>query len=339
MSWRAWGLRQTLKTRGLGRLFGSPPVRDGIALDRRLHALGQLERYFDSSNPKSAAALARVRRGHDEMLAVLGPTVDPSVQVRDLELEGPAGPLRARVYTPPSAVGAAPGLVYLHGGGWAVGSIDSCHGLCGTLALEAGLVVISVSYRLAPEHPFPASWDDALAGFRAVAERALELGVDPDRLGVGGDSAGGVMSLYIGRATADDVVRPKALWLVYPASDFTRTYPSERELAVGFILTLDRLVWYTETVAPDPADRADPRLSPLLAPDLATLPRTRLVLAGFDPLVDEGRALGDALERAGVDLERQEYGALTHGFVNLSAASQACHQAVLDEAAALARLL
>lgn len=338
MGWRAEALRRVIRVPGFARLLGTPPMRNGTRLDAQLHTLCVLERWFDWSIPRNAAQVARHRAETDALLEVLGPSADPSVGVRDISLDGPGGAIPARVFTPPSVERPAPALVYLHGGGWAVGSLRSHHGLCAMVAVETGAVVVSVAYRLAPEHPFPASWDDSLAAYRQIAERAPELGLDPARLVVGGDSAGGVMSLFVGRATRGDAVRPRALWLVYPAADFTRTYDSERELGVGFILTASRLDWYTRTVVADPADRADPRLSPLLADDLGDLPPTRLVLAGFDPLVDEGRALWRALEATDGSTELRVYDSLTHGFVSLVSASDACRRAVLEEVAALRRL-
>jgi acetyl esterase len=254
-----------------------------------------------------------------------GPTLDvqnvDDVTSADRTIPGAAGLRRARVYTPARVrAGRAPGLVWFHGGGFVAGSIESHDGVCRALASRAGVVVVSVDYRLAPEHVFPAGLDDAIATARWVLENGASIGIDPARVGVGGDSAGGNFAALVAQALRAAPVAPVFQLLVYPATDFTRSLPSHRHFAEGFFLPETDVLWYRKNYLPDEKLYDDPRASPLFARDLAGLPPAFVVTAGFDPLRDEGRAYADRMREAGVRVEYVCSEGSMHGFVNTSAA-------------------
>ncbi len=237
-------------------------------------------------------------------------------EVRDIQLAGEVG-LTARVYVPdePSA-GPRGLLVYFHGGGWVVGDLETHDGACRQLASSSGAIVLSVDYRLAPEHPFPAPVDDALAAFRQASARAEELGADPARVAVGGDSAGGHLAAVTAQLAAADEHPPAFQLLIYPATDANGVSRSRRELGTGFRLTRDDMEWYEESFIGD-ADRTDPRISPLLAVDLAGSAPALVVTAGFDPLRDEGEAYARRLQEAGVPTLLRRHPGYVHGFTHM----------------------
>ena len=221
--------------------------------------------------------------------------------VRELELPGPAGPIPARLYRPaPETAGLLPALVYYHGGGWVIGGLESHDGLCRRLAAGSGCAVISVDYRMGPEHRFPAAVDDAEAAARAVHAQAHELGVDPERLAVGGDSAGGNLAAVVALAFRDaGGPRLRSQVLIYPATDFAMDTPSQREFATGHFLTGELQRWFHGHYI-DHARKSDWRASPLRATDLAGLPPAFLLTASHDPLRDEGEAYAMRLIANGI---------------------------------------
>ncbi len=273
--------------------------------------------------------------------SILSPRSAPLESVRDLALDGPAGPLATRVYRPFGLRGASPALVYFHGGGFVLGSIESHDAVCQTLAAAAGCQVFSVDYRLAPEHPFPAANEDAIAAFRAVVRRADELSVDPDRVAVGGDSAGG----YLAAQTAitamrdGDARRPALQLLFYPAVDFTMQSASIRALGEGLFLEERTMRWFLDHFAPAGLDRASPALSPLHngVESLSGLCAAHIQTAGFDPLRDEAFAYADKLRAAGVSVEHEHYATLLHGYLNIAGVVDAAVASYFDAAAALRR--
>lgn len=240
--------------------------------------------------------------------------------VRELELpDADGGRMRARLYEPAGLKAPSPGLVFVHGGGWVGGDLDTHDSLCRRLALEGQIRVLSVEPRLAPEHPFPAAVHDSLAAFRYAAREASALGFDPERLGIGGDSAGGNLSAVVGLLTREDAVRPKLALLIYPGVDLTRAFPSHRELREGYFLTEASIDWYLDHYVgklgqPGATPRTDPLLSPFHAPDVTGTPPALVVVAGFDPLRDEGAAYAEKLRAAGVVAEVLRSPSLPHGF-------------------------
>ena len=242
---------------------------------------------------------------------------EPVEAVEDLSIDGPGGPLALRLYRP--GVSAPPLLVFLHGGGWVIGDLDIQDGLCRALVNRAGCAVLSVDYRLAPEHPFPAASDDAWAAFRWAAAHGGDLGVDPGRLGVAGDSAGGNLALGVAlRARAGGAPSLRLCLLTCPVVDHRLDDDSMAELAEGYFLTKAKMAWYWDQYAPPGIDRSKPELSPLRA-DLAGLCPVAVVTAGFDPLRDQGLDLARACAGAGVDTALLHFGDMIHGFLGFSA--------------------
>ena len=263
-----------------------------------------------------------------------------AVDVRDLRVPGAADMLEARLYAPRGLPSPAPGLVFVHGGGWVTGDLDTHDGLCRRLAITGRLRILSVAPRLAPEHPFPAPVEDSIAAFRHVAGRARELGFDPTRLGIGGDSAGGNLAAVVGLATREDAVRPKLTVLVYPAVDATCSHPSHRTNGRGYFLTEESIRWYLgHYLGPDEALRTNPRVSPFHAMDLRGAPDALVAVAGFDPLLDEGVRYAERLEEAGARVTLLRYDALPHGFTLMTRLSRASLAATLEIALRAGELL
>ncbi len=243
--------------------------------------------------------------------------------VRELEIDGADGPLRARHYLPPQSGTSAtpPLLVFFHGGGFVIGDLDTHDEPCRMLCRHAAVQVLSVDYRLAPEHPFPAGVRDALAAFRWAVAHAPELGADADRVAVGGDSAGGNLSAVTAQLAArDGGPTPVLQLLMYPAVDLTdaRT-PSGQLFAEGFYLTENDRQWFTRHyLSGGDGDATDPRASPKLADDLGGLAPAIVTTAGFDPLRDEGEAYAAALREAGGRVVVDRMPELIHGFINMT---------------------
>ncbi|MDT5139437.1 MAG: acetyl esterase [Mycobacterium sp.] len=252
------------------------------------------------------------------MEAMPGPQIH--VDVDELALPGPAGEIRARHYSPPSG-GAAPLLVFYHGGGWSIGDLDTHDALCRLTCRDAGVHVLSIDYRLAPEHPAPAAIEDAHAAFEWAYRHAEELGASPGRVAVGGDSAGGNLAAVVSQlAVSSGGPVPIFQWLIYPRTDFTAQTRSLTLFARGFVLTKRDIDWFTAQLLRDSGiDPADPRVSPGLAESLSGLPPALIAVAGFDPLRDEGQDYATALRGAGNDVDLRYLGSLTHGFANLFA--------------------
>jgi acetyl esterase len=242
-------------------------------------------------------------------------------RVEDIRIPGPAGEIPARVYAPSTGGAPLPAVTYFHGGGWVQGDLETHHGLCARLARHAGALVVAVDYRLAPEHKFPAAVEDCLAAYRWLRARGRDVGADPGRVAVAGDSAGGNLSAVVSQlAASDGTPVPTGQVLIYPAVDFSFETDSHRDLVDGHVIPRDRVVWYAEQYLRNDADKADLRASPLRAPSLAGQPPTLIVTAGFDPLREEGRAYGDRLREAGVDVVYREYPGQIHAFVSLTKA-------------------
>lgn len=256
--------------------------------------------------------------------------VVPVGAVEETAVPGGAGDLAARVYRPEGA-GSWPTVLYLHGGGFVVGDLDTHDQVCRRLCRDAAAVVVSVDYRLAPEHRFPAAVDDAVTAGRWVADHLADLGGD-SRFGVAGDSAGGNLSAIVAQDLKDRVT---AQLLVYPAVDVFGDYGSREENASGYLLEHETLLWFfTHYAGTAELDPADPRHSPLHG-DLAGVAPAVVVTAGYDPLRDEGEAYAQALRGAGTEVRVLHYDDLVHGFFDM-AFSPAADRAI-DEALAAYR--
>ncbi len=255
-------------------------------------------------------------------------------RVEERRLPGPAGPVPVRLYAASTGL-ALPILLYLHGGGWVIGSIESHDDVCRRLAQAAGCLVVSVEYRLAPEHPFPAALDDCQAALAWVAAHGAELGGDPARLAVGGDSAGANLAAVLAQnATARGGPRLALQLLVYPVVDNDLERPSYHAHGTGYVLTRAGMAWFFDHYLADPAQGADPRVSPLRATRFAGLPPALVLLAEYDVLLDEGEAYARALKAAGVPVTLKHYPGTIHGFLGMTVTAPA-RQAISDAGEAL----
>ena len=270
---------------------------------------------------------------------MLEPRDLPIGPIEDVTIPGPAGgELGLRLYTPAGAAGGAlPAILYFHGGGWVLGDLDSHDALCRTLANESGARLVAVDYRLAPESRFPAAVEDCYAAACWVSGNAAELGIDPERIAIAGDSVGGNLAA-VTCLLARDRNGPRFVFqmLIYPVTRMMADTPSMSDFAEGYFLEREALDCFFAHYAPG-ADPGDWRLSPLAAPSLEGLPQARIVTAGFDPLKDEGKAYAERLGRAGVRAVHIDYPSMIHGFFNMSGAVPAARAAIADAAGALRR--
>src|SRR3989441_6726432 len=267
---------------------------------------------YNTLSPKDARQLFRETRPAST------PTPPEIGAVRNLVAEGPGGPIPLRVYRPTGvAAGAAlPALVFFHGGGWVIGDLDTHDVLCRQLTAEAGITVVNVDYRLAPEHKFPAAADDAWAATRWVAAHGSDLGVDARRLAVGGDSAGGNLAAVVALLARDAGAPAISLQvLVYPVTDLGAETKSYADLADGYMLTRDSMRWFRAQYLTKEEDALDWRVSPIRAKSLAGVAPALVITAGFDPLRDEGEAYPRKLREAGVSVDAVCFGGMIHGLV------------------------
>jgi acetyl esterase len=321
-------------------LAGGRPVRiDGLELDPSVQlALALLRlsghRGLDTMTP--AAARAELDRNAHAFAGALSPVA----RTEAIRVAGAVGPLDARLYVPADDGRQRALVVYYHGGGWVVGSLASHDPICRFLASETGAAVLAVDYRLAPEHRFPAAVDDALSAFRWAVGEAQALHVDPARVAVAGDSAGGNLAAVVSQlASRDGGSRPAAQLLIYPVTDVSRKHDSYRLFADGFFLTEAEMDWYRGHYLPDEAAALDPRASPLQAADLRGLPPAIVLTAGFDVLRDEGEAYARRMESAGVAVRHRRHAGLIHGFCNATGVSPPARAAMREAARWLAELL
>ncbi len=250
-------------------------------------------------------------------------------RVEDVSIGGPAGAIPVRLYAP--AGEGHPLVVYLHGGGWTVGDLETYDPLCRALSNATGCAVLSVEYRLAPEHPFPAAVEDAYAAVEWATEFGGRINCDPERVAVAGDSAGGNLSAAVtllARDRGGPALEHQALLYPAVAAPEIHEFESHEENAEGYLLEAESARWYYEKYLPDPLDRRNEYAAPLLARDLSGLPPATVVTAGFDPLRDEGEAYAVRLREAGVPVEHHSYGGMIHGFVSFLDQFDAAHDAL-----------
>ncbi len=265
------------------------------------------------------------------------PRVDAEVTTSDLTVAGPGGEIPTVHIRPKVAADGAPLLVFYHGGGFVVGGYETHGNLCEVISDRAGVHVLFVDYRLAPEHKAPAAVDDAYAAYRWAVDHAKELGADASRVAVGGDSAGGNLAAVVSqRARDEDAAAPALQLLLYPVTNFASQTRSYGLFATGFFLRRwDMEFCRARYISDSGVDPADPMVSPLLAEDLSGLPPAILITAGFDPLRDEGRLYAEALRSAGVPVDLREYGSLIHAFPNFFGLGGAAAEATYEIIAAL----
>jgi acetyl esterase len=327
------------------KVFGLPPEwlvrlsgRPAIVVDgQRLHPEMQLilaSRRWSGAPPSLRAATVAKARAAMLHGSVRFADALPVKTVRDLTMEGPESRLRLRHYAPFSAA-PRPLLLFLHGGGFALGDLETHDLPCRILCRESDVHVLAVDYRLAPEHPFPAATEDVYAALRWARRHAAELGADPDRIAIGGDSAGGNLSAVVAQRSVKAGEPPLAAQLlVYPATDRVTPRASHELFATGFMLERDDMRWFDGMYA-GAAPSGDPAVSPLLATELGDLPPAIVVTAGFDVLRDEGEAYAEALRQAGTQVRAWREPELIHGFMNCASVSPAALAAVRRIAAEL----
>ena len=320
------------------RLAGPPVVLDGQTLDLETQwmlRLRQLKREPSAETlPMPAARRLIVRH------TVLTGGRPPIGEIRDLDVPGGAGDIRARLNVPRSPPATpesgSPLLVFLHGGGFMYGDLDSHDPVCRMLAERAGVRVLALDYRLCPEHPFPAALDDCWAAYQWAVEHADELGADPDRIGVGGDSAGGCLATVVAMRAANAGVPCRHQLLVYPVTDMVTGSESRRLFGSGFFLTDEFIDLADASYLSDPDERRHPDVSPALTEKIPEgLAPALVVTAGFDPLRDEGEAWARRLADAGVEVRLTRYPGFIHGFFNVVGVGRTQRAAVAEIAARL----
>jgi acetyl esterase len=330
-----------------------PTVREGQVLDAPTQAMLALrDRLQYPAWHEQPVEQARRTLRHEAVVASGRPIAVAAADA--LRVDGATGPLDARLYRPGGVHNPAltwqpggerlPLLLFFHGGGFVLGDLDSHDALCRLLCASAGVLVLSVDYRLAPEHPWPAAPDDAFAAWRWVVEHAEGLGADPERLAVGGDSAGGNLAAITAQTVRDHGgVQPAGQLLLYPAVDWSREYPSRVTFGHGFYLEGASMDWCEHHYlgvpgTPGAVDRSDVRVSPLLG-DLRGLAPALVVTAGFDPLRDQGEAYVEALREAGTPALGRRMPDLIHGFGNTPGVGRRSREAMLEVAALLRGML
>ena len=318
-------------------LFGAPPRLDGQELAPDIHVLLELARRTGETSLVEGRTVGQARaENREEVPVVCGPP-QPMARVEEMAIPGPGGEMAARLYV---ALGAPrppqPLLVYYHGGGWVIGDLETHDGVCRFLAEHSGCRVLSIDYRLAPEHPFPAAVEDAAAAFAWAAEHAGELGADPARIAVAGDSAGGNLSAGVCLGARDaGGPRPAMQLLIYPVTDSAEDTRSRQLFAEGFILTKADMEAFEAAYLPAGVDASDQRISVLKCPDLRGLPTAYVATAGFDPLRDEGEAYALMLRDCGVRVALRRHPSLIHTFVNQTSVNATAKGAMLEAAGAL----
>jgi acetyl esterase len=270
--------------------------------------------------PYETLSPAEAREWYLKAREVANPAPPLLASVHAMTVPGPAGAIPVRIYTPLTlrkADGMAPCLVFFHGGGWVIGDLDSHDVVCRTLAAEGEMIVISVAYRLAPEHKFPAAIDDALAATRWIADNAVALNIDANSITVGGDSAGGNLAAIVAIDAREHGPKLAGQVLIYPATDFRMTHPSHSEPETDCLLTHNVIRWFRDHYLNGAADVDNWRASPARVEDLAGLPPAYVITAGADPLRDEGEEYAERLRDAGVAVSARTYPGQFHGFITM----------------------
>ena len=304
-----------------------------MALDPQARAV--LDQMAEAGGPPINKLSVSEARQASAALAAMQGLPEPVGSIEDRTLHGPGGDLQVRIYAP-SGNGPFPVLMYFHGGGWVIGDIESSDGLCRILTNAAGCIVVSVDYRLAPEHPFPAAADDAYHATLWAATHASSFGGDPSRIAVCGDSAGGNLAAVVAQI-ARDRGKPAIGFqlLIYPITDAACDTPSYSENAEGYFLTRDAMQWFWHHYVQNDADRNHPYASPLRAGNLAGLPAALVITAEFDPLRDEGERYAERMRAAGTPVQLTRYDGMIHGFFAMSAIIDPGRTAIRQSAAAL----
>tara|TARA_B100002052_G_scaffold296575_1_gene325339 strand:+ start:693 stop:1751 length:1059 start_codon:yes stop_codon:yes gene_type:complete len=300
----------------LRAMAGKPVEKDGQTLDLQCQMLLKIMKTRGVA--LGGGQVDAARRMMRDQSGTLGPTVPADIETKSISLPRTGGPdIPARLYRPDAANQQVPAIVFLHGGGFVVGDLESHDAVCRALAHHACCGVVAIDYRLAPESPAPAASEDAVAAFRSVAAQADELGLDAGRLAVAGDSAGGNLAAIVAQQTKHDAHPPCYQALFYPVVDFFEDRASKDLFAEGFFLEKASMDWFESHYVPADMDKKDPRVSPLYG-ELTGLAPALVQTGGFDPLRDEGEAYAEALRAAGVAVTLEREAGLIHGYLNLA---------------------
>ncbi|TAN34278.1 alpha/beta hydrolase [bacterium] len=286
------------------------------------------------ARPPEELPLEEARRGPDSTAAALFGPMDELAAIEDATIPGPGGPIPVRLYRP-SMRRDLPILIYFHSGGWVVGSLETHEGLCRALAKKGDCLVVSVAYRLAPEHKFPAAVEDAWAAVQWLARHADDVGGDPARLAVGGDSSGGNLAAVVALRARDHGLELALQLLVYPVVDCNFETLSYRENAEGYNLNRSTMRWYWRQYLASESDAANPDASPLRAVDVSGVAPALVIVCEYDPLRDEGLAYARRLESAGVPVSTRCYEGQIHGFLRMPAVIGRAREAIGESAGAL----
>ena len=309
-----------------------------MPLDPQVQAV--LDKIREAGNPEYwQMTPQQARDWHNRKAGILDVKPEPVFKTRDRSVPGLAGGIPVRIFVPRESTEPFPVLVWLHGGGHVVGTLDSYDALCRQLALQGDCLVVSVAYRLAPEHKFPAGVEDSFAALEWVATHAADLGGDPKRVAIGGDSAGGNLAAVCA-ILARDAGFPHLLMqlLVYPRTAPDEEFPSHHEFAQGHLLTRKTILWFHEHYRGSDADRRDFRYAPLITQDLSRLPPALVIVGECDPLRDDGIAYAERLKSEGNEVELTNYLGMVHPFFSMGGAVDAGRRAVTQAASALKRV-
>lgn len=315
--------------RGMANMLAPKPAVELDANVRLLLAAGERRPNFIQEN------VAVSRQIYTDIVTLLDMPYEKVEQVRDHQVPVAGGEVLLREYRPHFTGTLTSALLFIHGGGFTIGSVDDYDHLCRWLANTLDRPVFSLDYRLAPEHAYPTAVEDSLAAWEWLQAQALELGIDPTKIAVAGDSAGGCLSVIVSQQAK---VKPVAQCLIYPTVDQTGDYASKREFAEGYGLTKELKAWFIGHYLPEGTDLTHPYVSPVLTKDLSDQPTTILITA-TDPLRDEGLAYGKRLEDAGVVVSYLHYPQLVHGFVTMGGMVPAARAAIEEITAELGKLL
>ena len=321
-------------------LAGPPVTVDGRTLDGRTQWLLQLLAR-SGQPPIEKSSVAEARSAYDSFMLEMGGRLAPIGEMVDRIVEGRPtgggpGRLRIRVYRPAGVVARLlPTILYFHGGGWVMGSLEGYDLVCRYICARTGCAVVAVDYRLAPEHKFPAAIEDAVASFRWLAENATDLGTDPARIVLAGDSAGGNIAAVAAQLLRGEPRPPCLQWLMFPATNLAFDTPSYGSCGEGFFVSRAAMEWFRSHYLNDLSEIDDPRVSPLLASDLTGVAPALIFTNGIDPLRDEGKAYADRLAAAGVKTFHREFDSLIHGFIGMRGAIHAAARAMDDMVADL----
>ncbi len=304
---------------------GQPRVVRGMTLDPRMQFLEAKAR--ERAIPWDSMSVALLRAQTEAGAEIFGGGKVPGVRIEKVYVTGRSHSVPCRLYLPTVRDNAAAMLVYFHFGGGVIGSLETCHRLCALIAKEAGAPVLSVDYRLAPEHKFPAGLEDCMAAYSWAVDNAARYGAPVGKAAVGGDSMGGHFSAIMAQEFRK--TKPPVLQLlIYPAVDFMSETPSVHDFADAWPLTAETIDFFMKQYLPEHADPSDPRISPIRTQDLRGLAPALIYTAGFDMLLDQGAAYAELLQDAGVKTRYHCFESLPHGFVAFPSATRAAEQAL-----------